>query len=521
VDRGAGLPSQEADMSKRHLYILTGLLTAVGLGFFLYKVLVLGFPLRPAEMTEIWRIEAKLEFRANGGPVKAGLFIPVNAPGTIIVTQNFVSPGYGLITSSGESNRRATFSRRAATGEQTLYYRAVVHRGRESDPPPAEARPALRPVPYDGAELIAARAMVDAAIGRSADLRTLTQLLNAELAEARPGSGAMMLMHNNATMHARMRVLTRLLRLADAPARMVHGLTLEPDRRNAGFTTWAEIYVDRSWLPFDPNVNRFVPPEGRMAWWRGEAALASLEGGEGLKSSVSVKRAFEFTLQTALARSRQVERALVEFSVFGLPLQTQAVYQILLSVPIGIFLLVVLRNVIGVRTFGTFMPVLIALAFRQTELGWGLILFGAVLTVGLMVRFYLEQLKLLLVPRLAAVVIVVVLIMVALSIVSNKLGFERGLSVALFPIVILSMTIERMTVVWDERGPKEAFKQAGGSLLVAMVCYAAMNVPIVQHLSFVYPETLLVLLAATLLLGRYSGYRLVDLPRFKVLAGKR
>jgi hypothetical protein len=267
-------------------------------------------------------------------------------------------------------------------------------------------------------------------------------------------------------------------------------------------------------------VNRFVPPEGRMAWWRGEAALASLEGGEGLKSSVSVKRAFEFTLQTALARSRQVERALVEFSVFGLPLQTQAVYQILLSVPIGIFLLVVLRNVVGIRTFGTFMPVLIALAFRQTELVWGLVLFGIVLSAGLAVRFYLEQLKLLLVPRLAGVVIVVVLIMVALSILSNKLGFDRGLSVALFPIVILSMTIERMTVTWDERGPKEAFKQAGGSLLVAMVCYAVMNIALVQHLTFVFPETLLVLLAGTLLLGRYSGYRLVDLPRFKVLAGK-
>jgi len=38
---------------------------------------------------------------------------------------------------------------------------------------------------------------------------------------------------------------------------------------------------------------------------------------------------------------------------------------------------------------------------------------------------------------------------------------------------------------------------------------------------FVFPESLLVLLAATLMLGRYSGYRLVELPRFKVLAGKR
>ena len=182
--------------------------------------------------------------------------------------------------------------------------------------------------------------------------------------------------------------------------------------------------------------------------------------------------------------------------------------------------MVVLRNVVGIRTFGTFMPVLIALAFRETQLVWGTILFASVIAVGLLIRFYLEQLKLLLVPRLACVVIVVILVMTAISIVSYRLGFDRGLSVALFPIVILAMTIERMTVIWDERGPKEALTQAAGSFLVAVFCYMVMNLEAVRHFVFVFPESLLVLLAATLALGRYSGYRLVELPRFKVLAGR-
>jgi len=36
----------------------------------------------------------------------------------------------------------------------------------------------------------------------------------------------------------------------------------------------------------------------------------------------------------------------------------------------------------------------------------------------------------------------------------------------------------------------------------------------------VFPETLLVLLAITILLGRYSGYRVSELIRFKVLGEK-
>ena len=38
---------------------------------------------------------------------------------------------------------------------------------------------------------------------------------------------------------------------------------------------------------------------------------------------------------------------------------------------------------------------------------------------------------------------------------------------------------------------------------------------------FTFPELLLIVLAVTILLGRYTGYRLVELPRFKVLAQER
>ena len=121
-------------------------------------------------------------------------------------------------------------------------------------------------------------------------------------------------------------------------------------------------------------------------------------------------------------------------------------------------------------------------------------------------------------PRLGAVVIVVVLTLVVLTIISHRLGVERGLSIGLFPIVIMTMTIERMSLVWEERGPLEAFQQAAGSLVVGTLCYFVMKVALIEHLMFVFPELLLLVLAATLLLGRYSGYRLVELPRFRVLA---
>ncbi len=107
-----------------------------------------------------------------------------------------------------------------------------------------------------------------------------------------------------------------------------------------------------------------------------------------------------------------------------------------------------------------------------------------------------------------------------ISVISHKLGLERGLSVALFPMVILTMTIERMSIVWEERGAAEAIQEGLGSLATAVLAYLVMTNDYVTHMVFVFPELLLVLLGGTLLLGRYSGYRLLELRRFKVLADR-
>ena len=56
------------------------------------------------------------------------------------------------------------------------------------------------------------------------------------------------------------------------------------------------------------------------------------------------------------------------------------------------------------------------------------------------------------------------------------------------------------------------------SLVAAVLAYIVMTISYIEHLVFVFPELLLILLAGMLLLGRYSGFRLLELPRFKALA---
>ncbi len=190
----------------------------------------------------------------------------------------------------------------------------------------------------------------------------------------------------------------------------------------------------------------------------------------------------------------------------------------LLTIPIGAFVILILRNFIGLITFGTFMPVLIALAFRETHLLLGVTLFSTIVSLGLGVRFYLDQLHLLVVPRLAVILTVVIFLMLFISIVGFQLGFPVGLSISLFPMVILTMVIERMCVMWDERGAFEAIRTGFNSLIAASLAFIVMNNHEIQYLLFAFPELLILLMALFLIFGQYRGYRLLELKRFKALS---
>lgn len=507
-------------MRNRHLYILAAVLTLSGCGLFLYKALFLELPLRPETKVQNWEIEVRLNFTAQDLPVKLSLFIAKNQRLLRVIDQNFFSEGYGLTMKADGPNRRALFSIRKATGEQTIYYRFVVHRSPVGYGSGDAEEPMLTSPRFGDAQMASARGLLRSLRTRSADDETLVGLLLKDLTSGSPSDEAAMLLGLDPSSSKRMAIAAEVLSLTGIPARPVHGVELTNFRRRAGFVHWLEVFIDDGWRAFGGGENSTELSANRFPWWRGTDPVATLEGGSDLRTSVAVSAASVPALRSALATDVARGANLLRYFLFTLPLSTQQVYKIILTVPIGVFLLTFLRNVIGLRTFGTFMPVLIAIAFRETHVVWGIILFTTVVSIGLLVRSYFENLRLLVVPRLASVLIVVVLSMAGISVVSNQIGLQPGLSVALFPMVIMTMTVERMSIIWDERGPAEMMRLGTSSLLVAVVAHLIMVNSYVEHLCFVFPELLLIVLAGNLLLGRYSGYRLLDLPRFRVLAGR-
>lgn len=503
-------------MRNLHVKVLAFLLVALAFGLCYYKVTRLGLPLLPTQQAEVWTVEARIEFKARrDSPVKVRLAIPRSPAGYTVVHESFVASSYGLTTEDDGFNRFAQWAVRKMRGWQVLYYRIQIARDPTRSGGPTAAPESLPPVAFSEPLHSAVEAILAEVQKKSADAATFSQELLSRL-NASSGDGNVNLLRQDiqdADEWAHR--LVDLLGAASIPARMTRILVLKDSVSHGTLTPWIEIHDGQEWLPLNPATGEAGLPRGSFVWQVGDEATLEVVGGKHGKVEYSISRQTEEMTLIAEQRARQMGSRLMEFSLFSLPVQTQNVYRVLLLVPIGALLIVLLRNVIGVETFGTFMPILIALAFRETELLWGVILFIMLVSLGLLIRFYLEYLKLLLVPRLASVLIIVIMLMATVGLISHKLGVDRGLSVALFPMVILAMTIERMSLVWEELGPAAACKQGLGSLLVAALGYLAMSSTYLGHLVFVFPELLLVVLAATLLVGRYTGYRLLELWRFR------
>ena len=268
------------------------------------------------------------------------------------------------------------------------------------------------------------------------------------------------------------------------------------------------------WLAFDPIEFSFREQDRYLTWWYGSERVLQAEGVSNIDLEVVVQPNTNNGLTRSVWQGKRAADVFLEYSFLSLPLSTQRVFQVLVLIPIGALIISVLHQMVGLQTFGTFTPILVSLAFRQTGLIVGIPMFVLVVIIGLLLRSFLNRLQLLIVPRLAAILTATVLVVGLLAIGMEAFGINLGLSVSLFPIVILAMTIERAALMWEESGSTETIIAGLGTVLAAVIGYFCMINDYVEHWAFVFPELLLLVLAINILIGRYNGYKIIEYFRF-------
>ncbi|MBT8132832.1 MAG: inactive transglutaminase family protein, partial [Gammaproteobacteria bacterium] len=357
---------------RRPVFIISALLILTGLAIFLYKATRLDLPLAPAAQSDIWTVEARVSFRGNGGPVKATMHIPDSPPGFGILNENFVSRGFGLTTETENNNRQVVWAKRRVRGRQALYYRATVYQDASEE----GARELLAFPAVPQLEEPFATALQELVVGtreRSADIVSFTSEMLRQLNSPVPDENVALFIQNRSGALEMARVAQTLLAGAKIPTRIVHGIHLRDATGVVSMTPWLEVQLGSRWEYFKPETGEHFSPGNYLTWYSGDDSLVSISNASDVETDVYVSREIVSSIAVAERRAAALGSHAIEFSLLALPIRTQSVYAVLLMIPLGALVMVIMRNIIGVPTFGTFTPILVALAFRETQLLYGVI----------------------------------------------------------------------------------------------------------------------------------------------------
>jgi hypothetical protein len=317
---------------------------------------------------------------------------------------------------------------------------------------------------------------------------------------------------------ARARAMVTLCRALQIPARLVTGFRIHQGVRIQPHV-WVEVFLKdkQAWIPYDPTEGwSLTLPMDYVPARRGLDQIHEATNDVKLdpeRTFYSIKR----LRPDAKILEAGTPHPIQILDLRRLPVAMHTVMKILLLLPFAALITAFMRNVVGLGTFGTFSPALLAMSFIYADLKTGLAILVIVVAVGLLGRAFLERLRLLTVPRLSIILTMVILCVVfGLSLLDYMVPDIRA-EVVLLPMVILTMLIERFHVSMEEDGLMFTLQLAAGTLLVALLCYLMLGWERVGEWVLTYPEVHFFTIAAFIILGRYAGYRLTELWRFRDL----
>jgi len=318
---------------------------------------------------------------------------------------------------------------------------------------------------------------------------------------------------HRANAYGRALVMVALCRAARIPARLISGFIIE-EKMEAYPHFWVEVYDEKSWIPYDIE-NRF---QGNIPYnyipFRKE--LGSIIAGDRISD---LEAEYEITqdMVSAGLLSNNEKNFFDVFDYSRLPLDARSALALLMLLPLGALLTTAFRNIVGIRSFGTFTPTLTALAAVYADWVTAIIIFSIVVTIGVFGRSLMPE-KMNRAPRLTIVFTIVALSMTFSVSLMDYYDLNPAGHILLLPIVILTSLVDRFYTTSDESGLHIALVRLFWTGVIAILCLLVLQMQTLGFFLLKYPEVHFVTLIASMLIAIYSGKKLTDMAPLKWLA---
>lgn len=207
----------------------------------------------------------------------------------------------------------------------------------------------------------------------------------------------------------------------------------------------------------------------------------------------------------------------------GVPLESVV---LLLLFPLIATMVVILRQVLGVKAFGIYTPTIITVTFIEIaknnfwDLKYAVTIYLGVLIAGMSIRYALKHMRLLYLPRVAIMITIISIAMLLLLAVAGWLKRTGFASASIFSILIMITLVEKFVAVQVEKGTKNAVTLSLETLFIALCGYFLMSYQSSvgkNVIAFVlsYPWVVLFILPLNIFMGKWTGLRFVEYYRFR------
>ncbi len=326
---------------------------------------------------------------------------------------------------------------------------------------------------------------------------------------------------NKASCNGKARLFVALCRAKGIPARLVGGLILEETRKRTSHL-WTEVFIGDKWVPFDVLNGHFAYlPSHYLELYTGDHFLITHTPNILFDYTYEMKKASHIPLINITANEEILNHpfSLLKLSESGI--MPKGVLKFLLLLPLGGLLIALFKNVVGLKTFGVFLPVLIAYTFTSTGFLTGMLLFLFITGLVALITVPLGKWALLYTPKMVTILTCTVVAIFLLINFGLNYDIDWLKSLSFFPIIITAIMSERFARAIEEDGHQSALSTMIQTLIATSVCYLVFASVAIQTLLLIFPELILLTIVVTLLLGKWIGLRLTEYSRFSYIIMNR
>ena len=300
-------------------------------------------------------------------------------------------------------------------------------------------------------------------------------------------------------------VMVSVCRRLNIPSRVVTGVMLSDDPE-ARIMTWVEVHENNSWVPYHPDKG-----------FAGELPVRYVtidKTGQGILTYQDIDVvnwgiAIEELPESFLAQDIRQRHWHDIFNLNRLPADVREQLVLLALLPLGALITSIVRQMVGVHSYGVFTPTMLALAMVYTSAVTTMTIL-LVIAVAIYLGKPAMRSAISRTPRLSIIFVFVALGMLIGVSVLEFLNLNTEGHLILLPTVILTSLVDRFLLSLEKDGRFIALYRLFWTSIIALSIMPVLGLEWLGIQLLSYPELHLVTVALLLLMADYQGKKVIQ-----------